>query len=307
MKRFFCVLFACMLVLGVAMAAYGYQNGASTSLYWSDGHMYTEKELSSLAESREWTELPQGVSGLALELNSADVTICQGKAFHISADYQRGSAPETTVENGVLYLRDEASSRVGFDFSLGHSRRENSLTIELPEGALKALDIRLGAGDLSLEGVHLEALAVEMDMGSAALKDVSGESLSVQCNLGDFTLEGGEFDTAELTMSLGSLAFSGAVRTAMRAQSDMGDVDLSGALAGEIEVNANLGTVRIDSQLPRGAYTLDLASNLGSLAVDGERIGTDSIGPSLQQEDGENSLHVRADMGDILVQFAADE
>ena len=100
-------------------------------------------------------------------------------------------------------LRDEASSRVGFDFSLGHSRRENSLTIELPEGALKALDIRLGAGDLSLEGVHLEALAVEMDMGSAALKDVSGESLSVQCNLGDFTLEGGEFDTAELTMSLG--------------------------------------------------------------------------------------------------------
>ena len=221
MKRFFCVLFACMLVLGAAMAIYGYQNGASTSLYWSDGHMYTEKELSSLAESREWTELPQGVSGLALELNSADVTICQGKAFHISADYQRGSAPETTVENGVLYLRDEASSRVGFDFSLGHSRRENSLTIELPEGALKALDIRLGAGDLSLEGVHLEALAVEMDMGSAALKDVSGESLSVQCNLGDFTLEGGEFDTAELTMSLGSLAFSGAVRTTMRAQSDM--------------------------------------------------------------------------------------
>ena len=144
-------------------------------------------------------------------------------------------------------------------------------------------------------------------MGSAALKDVSGESLSVQCNLGDFTLEGGEFDTAELTMSLGSLAFSGAVRTAMRAQRDMGDVDLSGALAGEIEVNANLGTVRIDSQLPRGAYALDLASNLGSLTVDGERIGTDSIGPSLQQEDGENSLHVRADMGDILVQFAAEE
>ena len=169
------------------------------------------------------------------------------------------------------------------------------------------LDIRLGAGDLSLEGVHLKALAVEMDMGSAALKNVSGESLSVQCNLGDFTLEGGEFDTAELTMSLGSLAFSGAVRTAMRAQSDMGDVDLSGALAGEIEVNANLGTVRIDSQLPRSAYALDLASNLGSLTVDGERIGTDSIGPSLQQEDGENSLHVRADMGDIFVQFAAEE
>ena len=93
----------------------------------------------------------------------------------------------------------------------------------------------------------------------------------------------------------------------MRAQSDMGDVDLSGALAGEIEVNANLGTVRIDSQLPRSAYALDLASNLGSLDVDGERIGTDSIGPSLQQEDGENSLHVRADMGDILVQFAAEE
>ena len=307
MKRFFCVLFACMLVLGAAMAIYGYQNGASMSLYWADGHMYTEKELSSLAESREWTELPEGVSGLALELNNADVTIRQGDVFHISADYQRGSAPEATVENGVLRLRDEASAHIGFGFSLGPSHKENTVTIELPEGALTALDIRLGAGDLSLEGIHLEALAVEMDMGSAALKDVSCDRLSVQCNLGDFTLEGGEFGTAELTMSLGSLAFSGAVRTAMRAQSDMGDVDLSGALAGEVEVNANLGTVSIDSQLPRSAYALDLSTNLGNLTVDGERIGTDSISPSLQQEEGENSLRVRADMGDILVQFAAEE
>ena len=305
MKRFFCVLFACMLVLGAAMAIYGYQNGASMSLYWADGHMYTEKELSSLAESREWTELPEGVSGLALELNNADVTIRQGDVFHISADYQRGSAPEATVENGVLRLRDEASAHIGFGFSLGPSHKENTVTIELPEGALTALDIRLGAGDLSLEGIHLEALAVEMDMGSAALKDVSCDRLSVQCNLGDFTLEGGEFGTAELTMSLGSLAFSGAVRTAMRAQSDMGDVDLSGALAGEVEVNANLGTVSIDSQLPRSAYALDLSTNLGNLTVDGERIGTDSISPSLQQEEGENSLRVRADMGDIFVQFGA--
>ena len=107
MKRFFCVLFACMLVLGAAMAIYGYQNGASMSLYWADGHVYTEKEFDSLAESEEWTELPEGVSGLALELNNADVTIRQGDVFHISADYQRGSAPEATVENGVLRLRDE--------------------------------------------------------------------------------------------------------------------------------------------------------------------------------------------------------
>lgn len=269
--------------------------------------MYTEKELSSLAESREWTELPQGVSGLALELNNADVTIRQGDVFHISADYQRGSAPEATVENGVLRLRDEASAHIGFGFSLGLSRKENTVTIELPEGALTALDIRTGVGDLSLEDVHLETLTIEMDIGDAALKGVSSESLSVQCDIGDFVLEGGQFDTAEFTMNMGTLSYSGAVRTAMRAQSDMGDVDLSGALAGEIEVNANLGTVSVDSQLPRSAYALDLASNLGSLTVDGERIGTDSIGPSLQQEDGENSLHVRTDMGDILVQFAAEE
>ena len=307
MKRFFCVLFACMLVLGAAMAIYGYQNGASMSLYWADGHVYTEKEFDSLAESEEWTELPEGVSGLALELNNADVTIRQGDVFHISADYQRGSAPEATVENGVLRLRDEASAHIGFGFSLGPSHKENTVTIELPEGALTALDICTGVGDLSLEDVHLETLTIEMDIGDAALKNVTSESLSVQCDIGDFVLEGGEFGTAEFTMNMGNLSCSGAVRTTMLVQSDMGDVDLSGALAGEIEVNANLGTVRIDSQLPRSAYALDLASNLGSLTVDGERIGTDSIGPSLQQEDGENSLHVRADMGDILVQFAAEE
>ena len=87
-----------MLVLGAAMAIYGYQNGASMSLYWADGHVYTEKDFDSLAESEEWTELPEGVSGLALELNNADVTIRQGDVFHISADYQRGSAPEATVK-----------------------------------------------------------------------------------------------------------------------------------------------------------------------------------------------------------------
>ena len=305
MKRFFCVLFACMLVLGAAMAIYGYQNGASTSLYWSDGHVYTEKEFDSLAESEEWTELPEGVSGLALELNNADVTIRQGDVFHISADYQRGSAPEATVENGVLRLRDEASAHIGFGFSLGLSRKENTVTIELPEGALTALDIRTGVGDLSLEDVHLETLTIEMDIGDAALKGVSSESLSVQCDIGDFVLEGGQFDTAEFTMNMGTLSYSGAVRTTMLVQSDMGDVDLSGALAGEIEVNANLGTVSIDSQLPRSAYALDLGTDLGNLTVDGERIGTDSISPSLQQEEGENSLRVRADMGDIFVQFGA--
>ena len=70
----------------------------------------------------------------------------------------------------VLYLRDEASSRVGFGFSLGLSRKENTVTIELPEGALTALDIRTGVGDLSLEDVHLETLTIEMDIGDAALK-----------------------------------------------------------------------------------------------------------------------------------------
>lgn len=307
MKRFFCVLFACMLVLGIAFIAFGYQNGASTALYWSDGKIYTEAEFDALADTIEVTEFPDGISALALNLSSAEVTIRQGDEFYALVDYKKGNAPKVCVEDGVMRFEEEQSGFVGFNFSPWASLEKNTVSIALPESVVCILDIRLHAGSLSIEDVAADAVTIAMSMGDAELTEMSVQRLSVSCDMGDMTVLDGAFGTAELDANMGNISFSGSVRESMRAQSDMGDISLSGAFAGDTFVKANLGNVSICSQLPQSAYALDFSTKLGDMSIDGEDVGVDAVGASFKREGGENSFAIHAEMGDILVQFAAEE
>ena len=102
------------------------------------------KRTSSLAEAG-MDGTPEGVSGLALELNSADVTICQGKPFTYRPIINAAARPKQPWKMACCTCATRRARASALTFLSGFPQGKH-LTIELPEGALKALDIRLGAG-----------------------------------------------------------------------------------------------------------------------------------------------------------------
>lgn len=248
MKRAMAATGAVLLLVGAAVswtgARLGGSNRASVRMFGREWTVYVPT-LSSPGglgiapggQGRtEETAVSQGEAtepfrAVNIDVDMADVTLVQGAEYSVQVDYW-GRNYKVFWENqdGGLCVWSEGVGVPGVTEDTGCN-----ITITVPQ-PLDRVDLDLDLGNVSMEGIAAECMALSLDLGS-----VTARNLTVA----------GELDV----------------------QADLGSVDLHGDLGERVEVKADLGEVTVRLTRPADDYCWDLHADLGRIRVDGRDAG----------------------------------
>jgi hypothetical protein len=224
----------------------------------------------------------------------------------------------------------------------GRNSRDDIPTIRItyPSNArLGDVSIEASAGKAEIRGLEAASLLLDCAAGSLDIYETTVRDLSVNMLAGECEIEDVRAESAVFNMDAGSFSAEDFDCGALTGHFRAGTVDVEGLLRGDVDISANMGSVLLKTDLPESNYLVDLDVSLGSTAisrhtvrdaiagndnaaagaaansdniagaaVNGDNIAGASIGGSSEHsKSAPYMLRVKADMGDVNVDFASED
>lgn len=239
-------------------------------------------------------------------------------------------------EGGVLTLTEQEGAGGWKWYRIWNSweSREDGVTIQVPWDMLLSYDLTTGVGDLRMEDVDAENVAVAGDsgdirlyrvtgtdftvsqgVGDVSLTDCQGEGLSLSADVGRSQVDECQFEDAEMGASTGDITVSNSDFASLTVDGDVGKAELlwvtcQGALActtgvGDISVwLVESPDIRLAADTGKIDGTIRGDQNDYQITVDCQ-IGSSSLKDQLGH--GEKKLQLATGVGDIGVTFVGEE
>ena len=193
-------------------------------------------------------EVGEPFTAVAVDIDAGNVVIrpSEDGACRVVCLEEEKHRHEVTVENGTLRIRrPERNEKWEKWVQFGVSIRETEITVYLPEGSYSALSVQTDSGDISIESLHVENIALETDTGDIRLQSIqctgvlrgetdTGEMHVQDVNCGNLNSEG---ETGNITLERVMISGNCSI------DRDTGDVVFRDSDAGEISVETDSGDV----------------------------------------------------------------
>ena len=278
---------------------------------------------------------PGAVTAVKVDASVGDVTVVGTEAGgDLEVLYSTRYACQE--EGGVLTLTEQEGAGGWKWYRIWNSwgGREDGVTIQVPWDMLLSYDLTTGVGDLRMEDVDAERVAVAGDsgdirlyrvtgtdftvsqgVGDVSLTDCQGEGLSLSADVGRSQVDECQFEDAEMGASTGDITVSNSDFASLTVDGDVGKAELlwvtcQGALActtgvGDIslwlvespDIRLAADTGKIDGTIlgDQNDYQISVDCQVGYSTL------KDQMGP------GEKKLQLAAGVGDIGVTFVGEE
>ena len=200
-------------------------------------------------------------SGIRADLETASLTIRTGTEFQVLTDVYRTKEPEIAVRDGYLHI----TQKDGGGWSLFHliGTKKCDITVTVPEGMIDRIEVDSDVGEVSVEGLQLEALEIDTDVGEVTIRDVDAEKL-------------------------------------IRAKTAVGAIDLHHAAGGDTLLESDVGSITAVFAGAEEDYAISCATELGSVTVNGRSTGSYT---SAAKEAAARSVTARTSVGSIALRF----
>ena len=212
------------------------------------------------------------ISSIKLDLSACTVNFVSGEGSGLLGVEYTGSKslkPEVTFENGKL-----TATQKGLKFKLGISAK---LTIRLGKDVnLNNLEMRVNAGDISMNGVKADYLFGKFDAGNVSVS-------------------GCDFRKAEIDADAGNINVSDSSAKILKIKADAGNINVNNTKFEDLDVNTDFGSVDIDGVENLSSYKINCKVDAGAISIDGNICGR-----KYQSEgNGAGSIKVNVDAGNI--------
>jgi len=252
-------------------------------LYYSSDEEDTEDDWGADDDAKVYTYEAAGIKNLDIDIDAAEIYVKQGtddknlvvRTYGCKEKYYKEDINKDTLQiqyeihkqfpdNYDAQIVIEIPEKMTFDtmdFDIGAADADfasgsvNCRTMELNVGAGEltgadfavtgTLDIKLGAGDIDLEGGTYKDIKLDCGMGSFALDGIVAENVKAHCGMGDgsITLRGREEDyNYKMSCGMGDLTVNG------ESYSDLsGSYKVTNAGAvGTIDLDCGMGSIDFD-------------------------------------------------------------
>lgn len=250
-----------------------WMRGWNWNMGWRDGwEGGWHSSIGSDTDETDWntplsTPTPAGGPSQTVTANAADL---QTLDIDIAAGYVKivpGEKAELVVNGPLDYNSNfvngkwnitcqvnaplEQITSLNNRFYLNGEDVTTTFTLTVPK-TFDTLRLSTKQGYVEMQGLSVEKLTLDMNIGAANLKDCSATDASFSNNIGNTNISGFSATSAKLKNDIGNITFSGEVTETL-------------------DMNCNLG--RISASVPRPAsYSMDATVDLGTLTVDGKPI-----------------------------------
>ena len=228
-------------------------------LYYSSDEEDTEDDWGADDDAKVYTYEAAGIKNLDIDIDAAEIYVKQGtddknlvvRTYGCKEKYYKGDMNKDTLQiqyeihkqfpdNYDAQIVIEIPEKMTFDtmdFDIGAADADFAVT--------GTLDIKLGAGDIDLEGGTYKDIKLDCGMGSFALDGIVAENVKAHCGMGDgsITLRGREEDyNYKMSCGMGDLTVNG------ESYSDLsGSYKVTNAGAvGTIDLDCGMGSIDFD-------------------------------------------------------------
>lgn len=222
----------------IALAGLGLLLGgcASTHQSW-DGFYYVDGRRLTYEREIALVLPDTGVDRFAYRAALADVILEGGDEPRVSAHVHEVVPGDAYLafEDGELQLRTRSGAPAVID--------EAEITLGEP---LQELVLELDGGDVMLRGLQVyDRLRVTLDRGDVVVRSVGNPTfLGLVTGLGDLLVEGVQAEEIALDTDLGDVTLRDVSAELARLSTNMGDVELQRCTVGELEASTSLGDIR---------------------------------------------------------------
>lgn len=202
---------------------------------------------------------------------------------------------DISIQCGMSDLSFEklSAEKVRFDVDYGK--------LDLSDITAGEINVDMSCGDCTLKNMNASgALNVSNDLGKVTLNGADVKNLKVESSSGSVSLTEAVFDSGDLNLDLGKLSAEKIKSKGLRVRSSSGDVELRGELLGLTDVSSDMGKVTINPGLTKDQFNYDLSTDMGAVYAGGDKAGGSFVSSNASAK---NTLKVRADMGDVRVEF----
>ncbi len=205
------------------------------------------------------------VRRVEVNIAAGNLVIRSGSTFSIEADgllEYAGSVRNGTWDIRSVLPRSGVQNENG-RFWLDGRDITTTYTVTLPQ-SVQSLDIELGMGRATVEGLALENLECSTDMGRLEVTGVSADRADFEVNMGDILVTGFTAREAELDCELGGITLEGEVSRSLTADCELGGITIQvrrpASYSGR--ASASLGRVSVDGQHERGRFSGSFADGI---------------------------------------------
>lgn len=278
---------------------------------------------------------PGAVTAVKVDASVGDVTVV-GAEDGGDLEVLYSTRYTCQVEDGALTLTEQEGAGGWKWYRIWNSweGREDSVTIQVPWDMLLSYDLTTGVGDLRMEDVDAERVAVAGDsgdirlysvtgtdftvtqgVGNTHLENCQGEGLSLSADAGRAQVDSCQFGDTEMEASTGDITVGDSDFASLTVDGDVGKAELlwvtcQGALActtgvGDISVwLVESPDIRLTADTGKIDGTIRGDQNDYQITVDCQ-IGSSSLKDQLGH--GEKKLQLATGVGDIGVTFVGEE
>lgn len=327
LPKFLAILGGCLLGGGIVLAGAGFVAMDCSLDAYTGGKEAPQPLTASYS--------PGAVTAVKVDASVGDVGVVGAEA---GGDLEVLYSTRYTcqVEDGVLTLTEKEGAGGWKWYRIWNSweGREDGVTIQVPWDMLLSYDLTTGVGDLRMEDVDAERVAVAGDsgdirlyrvtgtdftvsqgVGDVSLTDCQGEGLSLSADVGRSQVDECQFEDAEMGASTGDITVSNSDFASLTVDGDVGKAELlwvtcQGALActtgvGDISVwLVESPDIRLAADTGKIDGTIRGDQNDYQITVDCQ-IGSSSLKDQLGH--GEKKLQLATGVGDIGVTFVGEE
>ena len=212
------------------------------------------------------------ISSIKLDLSACQVNFESGEGSGLLGVEYTGSKslkPVVTFENGKL-----TATQKGLKFKFGISSK---LTIRLGTDVnLNNLEMRVNAGDISMNGIKTDYLLGKFDAGNVSVS-------------------GCEFRKAEIDADAGNISVSDSSAKILKIKTDAGNINIRNTKFEDVNVDTDFGSVDIDGVENLSDYKIDCKVDAGAVSVGGAVSGRKYKADG----NGAGSIKVNVDAGNI--------
>ena len=256
--KYFAIAIAVLLAIGIIIGVTGMIFG------------FDEEE--KLYEENVEIEISQNISGLNIDVGSAEFRIIEGEHFTLSSNIKNLKVSEN---NEVLHI-EKKQKKISI-----HSTKVGEIILTVPVGTVfDSTSIDLGAGNMQISCLVTEILKFDFGAGKAHFDYLEvRKSASVEVGAGKLQIKDGKIHNLDIDFGVG--------KSALRA-----------FLTGRNEIDCGVGATEFVLLGNKNDYSIEMDVGAGNIHVDGCHIcGNVSIG------NGSNTVLIDGGVGSVNILF----
>ncbi len=244
----------------------------------SVGAIFTAKAyFSTTTETKEFSFSGNKVQNIQVYADTAEIEFSESDSSDLviqSLYSSNRNQAEVTLDGNTLHIKSNKKSNlnIGFSFSKG----KNLIRIQVPKQTFGKINIESDLGDINLEALQTDSLAVSTETGSINVRKTQTKKIDIKSELG----------SVKITRSTGDINID----------NEMGNVEVvADSLEHNYNISNEMGSIHISTKKEPSDLFISASSEMGSIRMFDKKTGAFRAGDQTKE------MELKTEMGNITV------